>query len=329
MMENLVICVLYLCVRESTFRKGAEPLNLPPVIISEFESEYFVPIFHSTPYQRYTNDSKIMENDRVSFNQSTRENVFRNLEKEDFGIYYCMAENTLGISVSQFVKLSEAVLDQFSSILNVEQTCREYHHCALTCHNQPLCQPKTECITEWARGYGAIRSMFYKEPVTLDREGDLHFLNISKSDGGQSYTCGMWNEKITVFKVNIVIVPVNSPVPKVVWQNKNGTTITTNHKYVFSQYGQQLHILNVTFDDEGFYKCIANKNLTLRPFLNVTSPPLFPDAGKRFMTKIVKILKKEATVLLSNAMSVSGEIESFVIKWMKIGKNLDEGFSFC
>ncbi|XP_061187081.1 contactin-1-like [Saccostrea echinata] len=348
---------------------GTESINVPPVITSEFELEYFVPIFHSTPlslfcqanntvvrYQWYKNDLKIVENDRVSCNQSTGEIVFRNLEKEDFGIYYCMAENKFGISVSLFVKLSEAVLDQFSLTSNVEQTCMEYHHCTLICHNQPFCQPKTECMIEWKLGYGTTR-ISYNESVTLDREGNLHFLNISKSDGGQNYTCGMWNEKIRVLKMgDITNLKINdstkdvipeavyqsgdkvsigenatlqcifsgNPVPKVEWQNKNGTTITTNHKYDFSQYGRQLHILNVTFDDEGFYKCIANKNLTQRPFLNVTCPPLFPDVGKRFMTKIVHISTKESTLFLCNTMSLLTEDDPVVIKWMKNGKILDE-----
>ncbi|XP_061177729.1 contactin-1-like [Saccostrea echinata] len=160
-------------------------MNLPPVITSEFEPEYFVPIFHSTPlslfcqanntvvrYQWYKNDSNIVENDRVSYNPSTGEIVFRNLEKKNFGVYYCMAENKFGISVSLFVKLLEAVLDQFSPISNEEQTCREYHHCALTCHNQPLCQPKTECMVEWKLGYGTSKNVFNNISETMDREGN-------------------------------------------------------------------------------------------------------------------------------------------------------------
>ncbi|XP_062568599.1 contactin-1-like isoform X2 [Saccostrea cucullata] len=370
-MESPVICLIFLCVRdEALFCKGAELINLPPVITSEFEPEYFVPIFYSTPlslfcsakynvlrYQWHKNYSKIVENDRVSYNPSTGEIIFRNLEKEDFGVYYCTAQNKFGISVSLFVKLSEADLDQLSPISNVQQTCKEYHHCTLLCLNQPRCQPETECMIEWKLGYGTSESVFYNESVALDREGNLHFLNIRKSAGNKNYTCGIWNERINVYRLSSItylqinesskgISPVafyqsgdkafvgenatllctlsGNPVPKIEWRNNNGTYITTNDKYIVGQYGRRLQIINVTLADGGVYECKTNSNRTQNPFLNVTSPPLFPDVGKRFMTKILQNLTKESTALQCNTMSATAENDPIVIKWMKNGEILNK-----
>ncbi|XP_062619036.1 contactin-4-like [Saccostrea cucullata] len=381
-MENLVISLIFLCVRDGTlFCKGAEFINLPPVITSEFKPEYFVPIFHSTPlslfceaknnvlrYQWHKNYSKIVENDRVSCNPSTGKIVFRNLEKEDFGVYYCTAENTFGISVSLLFQLSEADLEQFSAVSNVQETCREYHHCKLSCLNQPRCQPKTECMIKWNLGSGTSKGVLYSESVALDREGNLHFLNIRKSDAYKNYTCGIWNERMNVLKMisntylqingyhfvsyvsfaesskgifpeavyqsgdksfvgenaTLVCIFSGNPVPKIAWQNKNGTYITTNDKYIVGQYGRLLQIINVTFADEGVYECKTNSNLLQNPFLNVTSPPLFPDVGKRYMTKILQISTKESTVIQCNAMSATAEIDPIVINWMKNGEILNE-----
>ncbi|XP_062568600.1 immunoglobulin superfamily DCC subclass member 3-like isoform X3 [Saccostrea cucullata] len=268
-MESPVICLIFLCVRdEALFCKGAELINLPPVITSEFEPEYFVPIFYSTPlslfcsakynvlrYQWHKNYSKIVENDRVSYNPSTGEIIFRNLEKEDFGVYYCTAQNKFGISVSLFVKLSEA--DSSTSIL-------------------------TEAV------YQSGDRVFVGENATL----------------------------LCIFSGN--------PAPKIEWQNKNGIYITTNDKYIVGQYGRRLQIINVTFADEGFYECKTNNNLIQNPFLNVTSPPLFPDVGKRFMTKIMQNSTTVSIVLQCNAMSATAEIDPIVIKWMKNEEILNE-----
>ncbi|XP_062568611.1 uncharacterized protein LOC134230778 [Saccostrea cucullata] len=101
-------------------------------------------------------------------------------------------------------------LDQSSPISNVQRSCREYHHCKLPCLNQPRCQPKIKCMIEWKYGSGTSKSVLYNESVTLDREGHLHFLNISKSAGNKNYTCGMWNERINLYRmVSITYLKIN------------------------------------------------------------------------------------------------------------------------
>lgn len=46
--------------------------------------------------------------------------------------------------------------------------------------------------------------------------------------------------------------------------------IASSSKYVIKQYGRELLIRNVTFDDDGVYRCVADGNLTNNPYLNVT-----------------------------------------------------------
>lgn len=54
------------------------------------------------------------------------------------------------------------------------------------------------------------------------------------------------------------------------WKNKHGSSISTNNKYRTSQYGRILHVMNVTYEDEGNFTCVAENNLTQAPYLNVT-----------------------------------------------------------
>lgn len=62
----------------------------------------------------------------------------------------------------------------------------------------------------------------------------------------------------------------DSPVPNIQWLSISGSMITSNSKYVIKQYGRELLIRNVTFDDDGLYRCVADGNLTNNIYLNVT-----------------------------------------------------------
>lgn len=59
-------------------------------------------------YQWFKNNVKLQTNDRVVVNEESGEIAFKNLTKEDFGMYYCLAHNEFGSSVSSFAKLNEA-----------------------------------------------------------------------------------------------------------------------------------------------------------------------------------------------------------------------------
>lgn len=59
-------------------------------------------------YQWFKNNVKVQTNDQVVVNEQSGDITFHNLTKEDFGVYYCVAENKHGSSVSSFVKVLEA-----------------------------------------------------------------------------------------------------------------------------------------------------------------------------------------------------------------------------
>lgn len=63
----------------------------------------------------------------------------------------------------------------------------------------------------------------------------------------------------------------HSPVPNIHWLLRNGSVINPNSKFQIKEHGRQLFIRNVTFDDEGVYTCVDENNLTMKPYLNVTS----------------------------------------------------------
>lgn len=56
-------------------------------------------------------------------NEQSGDITFRNLIKKDFGLYYCVAENKHGSSVSSFVKILEA--GKKSALQNNEYVIRE------------------------------------------------------------------------------------------------------------------------------------------------------------------------------------------------------------
>lgn len=72
------------------------------------------------------------------------------------------------------------------------------------------------------------------------------------------------------FVVFVTIISIDSPVPNIQWLFINGSMIASSSKYVIKQYGRELLIRNVTFDDDGVYRCVADGNLTNNPYLNVT-----------------------------------------------------------
>lgn len=91
-----------------------------------FKSEYHLPTSHSFPlnlnckarngiisYQWFKDNVKLQTNDRVVDNEQSGGITFQNLTKEDFGVYYCVAKNKHGSSVSSFFKILEAGKKKF------------------------------------------------------------------------------------------------------------------------------------------------------------------------------------------------------------------------
>ncbi|XP_061174555.1 neural cell adhesion molecule L1-like [Saccostrea echinata] len=213
-MENIAIIIVLLCGKGIThFRKGAGHAGLPPMITSEFETEYFFPAAHSTSltlqcqaengnitYEWYKNFMKLEDNQRVTYDWDTGEIIFTNLSNEDFGMYYCLAKNEFGASISAFFNISETRIDSFPIFKERDHTCQEFHYCKLSCSDKPFCVPKNNCRIEWKIGSGTSNNVDIKENMELDREGNLHFLNINQSYGAKNYYCGVWNENERIFR---------------------------------------------------------------------------------------------------------------------------------
>lgn len=350
--------------------EGSDKDNLPPEITSVFEAEYFVPVSYSYPfslhckadngiisYQWFKNNSKIQTNDQVVVNESNGDLTFRKITKDCFGLYHCVAENQHGASVSLFVTVKEAALGVFFERTNETIKCEMFHHCKIPCTNRPNCEPSKECKIEWKIGMGTGNPVRTSKNIAIDGRGDLHFLNIKRSDEGPNYSCGIWNEKIqrfakgTTYTVEIIesnetnelkavwrnnpkavlgesatlqCIFSGSPVPIIQWLNTNGSEIKPNSKYKIKQYGRELLIRNVTFDDEGEYACVANSAVPMNPYLNVTTPPMFADTGSRFMMKVIQLSHEEETEIQCNTISAPNESDAVVIQWMKNGRNINK-----
>ncbi|XP_065943851.1 cell adhesion molecule-related/down-regulated by oncogenes [Magallana gigas] len=217
--------------------EGSHKKNLPPLITSVFEAEYFVPVSHSYPfslhckaengiisYKWFKNNSKIQTTDQVVVNESSGDISFRKITKDCFGTYHCLAENQHGASVSLFVNIKEAALGVFLGRTNETIKCEMFHHCKIPCSNRPNCEPSKECKIEWKIGMGTVNPVRTSKKIAIDGRGDLHFLYIERSDEGPNYSCGIWNEKIqrlskgTTYTVEIIGSNATNEL-KGIWRN--------------------------------------------------------------------------------------------------------------
>ncbi|XP_078333163.1 contactin-1-like isoform X2 [Crassostrea virginica] len=217
-----------------------------------------------------------------------------------------------------------------------------------------MCEPHDACAVSWFQGIGTQNNVLRSERTTIDLEGNLHFLNVNKITGNKRFACGIWNERMKKLvkgysmTLNISNSKDSTPaplpraiyhsrskallgksavlqclfsgisIPEIKWKNPKGSNITTDDKYRIIQYGRQLEVMNVTYDDEGHYSCHAN-NLTQTPSLNVTSPPIFPENNSSFLTKTIRISTEDAVDLKCNAVSSALEAAPVIVQWMKNG----------
>nr|XP_022309993.1 uncharacterized protein LOC111115519 [Crassostrea virginica] len=98
---------------------GAHCLHLPPTISSVFQSEYFLNdscylslrchgINDVISYSWYLNGSQIKDNTEIVANKNTGELLISKIcTYQLLGMFYCIAENKYGSTVSPFVKISE------------------------------------------------------------------------------------------------------------------------------------------------------------------------------------------------------------------------------
>ncbi|XP_078333160.1 contactin-1a-like isoform X2 [Crassostrea virginica] len=306
-------------------------------------------------YRWYQNGLEIKETTGITTNKTTGELhvlISNTCSNQNLGIFYCTAENKYGSTVSPFVKISGPVLELFDMSQRSEVVvCTENDHCQLKCTGKPKCEPHAACDVTWYQGSGTQRIISSSESTAIDLEGNLHFLNVSEISGNKTYACGIWNERIKkLVKGNSmtlnIIDSTAAPLPRAIyhsrskahlgksavlqclfsgilvseikWENPKGYYITTNDKYRIGPYGRQLQVMNITYNDEGYYSCHAS-NLTQTPFLNVTSPPIFPENNRSFLTKTITIPSEDFVDLKCDAMTSPMEAAPVVAQWMKNG----------
>ncbi|XP_048727971.2 neuroglian-like isoform X3 [Ostrea edulis] len=285
--------------------------------------------------------------------------TFTRIEYEDYGTYQCFASNQYGTALSPPIKIKEARLGSFP-IEPVTQDCTEYQECLIQCRNRPKCEPAAECRVEWKKGPGTDYNVRVSERIAVDGKGNLHILNVKQEDwDGQEYGCGLWNEVTKTFtkgsmtslniikstpkliepkavynsvKVKAVLrqsatlqcIFAGSPIPSITWKTPHLDLInfTRSQKYELADYGRKLLVKNITFDDEGYYTCIANNKVQQQSLLNVTSPPYLNPQNKNPQMLDSYVSAGKNAAFYCDVMSVPGEDPPSLPIWKKNGRDI-------
>nr|XP_011419232.2 contactin-1 isoform X2 [Crassostrea gigas] len=305
-------------------------------------------------------DGVVVENTQfIPVDNSTGILRFVKIQTEHYGTYQCFASNTYGTSLSTPFNLKESMLGSFPIGEPEEVRCKQFKHCKIQCRDKPTCVPDSECRVEWKIGEGTKSDVEITKRVGVDGNGDLHFLWTDTDLTGLQYKCGMWMEQLktlmigsqTSLKIDYsasveFIEPTivfkedgkaliggkgvlrcmfsGYPVPDIEWMSlgKNTTIKNTTGKYIISDFGRVLTIINAKPDNEGVYSCTGNgttNSLSRRVFLNVTSAPILP--GDNQMRDLVIPVGKDA-IFRCEAESLPNEMPPTVPIWNKNGVDL-------
>eukprot|EP00105_Crassostrea_gigas_P005580 XP_011419232.1 PREDICTED: contactin-1-like isoform X1 [Crassostrea gigas] len=305
-------------------------------------------------------DGVVVENTQfIPVDNSTGILRFVKIQTEHYGTYQCFASNTYGTSLSTPFNLKESMLGRFPIGGPEEVRCKEFEHCKIQCSGKPTCLPDSQCRVEWKIGEGTKTNVEITKRVGVDGNGDLHFLWTDTDLTGLQYKCGMWMEQLktlmigsqTSLKIDYsasveFIEPTivfkedgkaliggkgvlrcmfsGYPVPDIEWMSlgKNTTIKNTTGKYIISDFGRVLTIINAKPDNEGVYSCTGNGTThspSLRVFLNVTSAPILP--GDNQMRDLVIPVGKDA-IFRCEAESLPNEMPPTLPIWNKNGVDL-------
>ncbi|XP_065940116.1 neural cell adhesion molecule L1 isoform X2 [Magallana gigas] len=305
-------------------------------------------------------DGVVVENTQfIPVDNSTGILRFVKIQTEHYGTYQCFASNTYGTSLSTPFNLKESMLGRFPIGEPEEVRCKQFGHCKIQCSGKPTCLPDSQCRVEWKIGEGTKTNVEITKRVGVDGNGDLHFLWTDTDLTGLQYKCGMWMEQLktlmigsqTSLKIDYsasveFIEPTivfkedgkaliggkgvlrcmfsGYPVPDIEWMSlgKNTTIKNTTGKYIISDFGRVLTIINAKPDNEGVYSCTGNgttNSLSRRVFLNVTSAPILP--GDNQMRDLVIPVGKDA-IFRCEAESLPNELPPTLPIWNKNGVDL-------
>ncbi|KAH9524043.1 hypothetical protein Btru_047986 [Bulinus truncatus] len=135
------------------------------------------------------------------------------------------------------------------------------------------------------------------------------------------FTIGLKSSARMCFLWIVSFSDPKQPLPLITWTKGDGIAIRNYDKYMVSADGRQLTIYNVAEHDEGNYYCGAKNNAgETRPrpiFLNVTSPPIFPENKA---PRDVTVTQGKSAVIPCQARSALNEKAPSPVTWFINGE---------
>lgn len=251
-------------------------------------------------------------------------------DNSDYGVYQCLAQNSHGSILSRRAKISKAVLRRFEDRGDLYLNVTEGSNIVLPCQ-PPYSRPKAKIMFTFNGNIIDHNSDHYE----ILPSGNLQIINITTKDQGQ-YQCMAHNElrnrtrvanHIIYLQVLNTVVPnqepavimptakvhalvgqdvilecsaVGNPQPVITWEKYGGKM---NYARATTKNGN-LHIQNITVDDEGTYLCKANNGLNSlmldglkAMMLEISEPPMVHSVRKSVNVSIGSHLELECITM--------------------------------
>ncbi|XP_064632101.1 neuroglian-like isoform X2 [Lineus longissimus] len=251
-------------------------------------------------YWEKDGEQLVIDGTVISQQQKKGTIIFSNPLETDEGFYQCFAYNEYGTAATQKTQLRTASVMQFPSILSpTRQHVALGSHLTLRCL-PPQTYPEPDVFWATIRRDKKIRQVQTDNRITMDDLGNLHFVNVQKSDEsmpGSKYVCTVNNPFLRTLvqgedaEIDVVgetapkrapalmwSTPENRPValrdeffklkcifsgyptPDVSWKRIDKPMGDSPHIYT-DHFGQELIFSSVTFDDAGTYQCEGKNGL--------------------------------------------------------------------
>uniref|UniRef100_K1QVT8 Ig-like domain-containing protein n=1 Tax=Magallana gigas TaxID=29159 RepID=K1QVT8_MAGGI len=226
----------------------AQSFNHPPIITSEFRPEYFLnkisnlalqcqAYSENTKYYWYQNGRKVENQIQITANITSGYLRITNYTKDNFGVFYCVAENDYGASVSPFVKISEAGNLHF---LNVS---KDFENKTYACG---IWNEQTRTLNK-----GSSTKLFIEAPPVFPENG--------KSFLTTNFT--IYSEEFIRLTCNAVSSPMENH-PVVTHWMKNGSKITSFQDFSIQllENNRVLKINRAVIEKVGGIQCVTENS---------------------------------------------------------------------
>ncbi|KAL5014159.1 hypothetical protein ScPMuIL_008429 [Solemya velum] len=282
------------------------------------------------------------------------------LDNTRWGPYQCLAKNSVGTAMSDIIQVRKAYLGSFPSNEKYAQRVKAGEYLKLECKSNPPSYPPA--VYSWHRqkpGTTEKKTQQTDKRITVDANGDLHFLYVKSSDKSSPdvYLCSMYNSEIqsqmygseTTLTVDDGSVVPSKPVvqfhgkvtamlgteatlqcifsgfpePDVKWYSLTSLEIYNDEKYSFTDYTKKLIIKNVEESDEGQYACVGTNSLgtteKIAVTLDVIGPPIWLE---RLQSQIVPV--GSDVIFTCKARNLHGDVELEPPQWFRNGDRLSD-----